>query len=206
MRRIYIAFLLLMLVLAVSCEKDQARIDDFFLEFATVERPFGDLVFVLDNYRVLVPHNQSTYAGKAGQRVIINYTPLDGDSIKINSISDIYTGEIKKRDNIESIQNDAVKMQSVWVGGDYLNMILDVEFYDKAHIVDLLQSVSSEDVNLYFIHSKNDDPPGFYKKMYLSFSLTSLKTNNSQPINFKLHLKTLTGMQIYNFEYAAKSK
>ena len=63
--------------------------ENYLVEFATVIKENSKYHFKLDNGRVLIPDESKQYSGEGGQRVILNYTPLEGDAIKINSVSKI---------------------------------------------------------------------------------------------------------------------
>ncbi len=196
--------LLILFFFAQSCEKEMARMDDFFLEFATVDRNSDDLFFVLDNQRRLTPISLPGFSAESGQRVVINFTPIKGDSVKVNSVAGIFTGEIKKSNNInDSLVVDPVKIQSVWVGGNYLNLIFEFEYYESDHTIGLIrdETANETDLNLYFFHSKNDDKPGYFRKTYASFLLTSLASDDGAPIKFTFHINTLTGVNTYSLEY-----
>lgn len=194
-----LAFLLLLLL--SGCEKDPTRMDDYLVEFATVVKENSSYRFRLDNGRLLIPEEVKNYSGEEGQRVILNYVPLEGDAIKIKFVTNIFTGTIQPDRFPEHYLDDPLKIQSVWVGGDYLNLIVETEYHSEPHSVALLRDPSSTSVDLYFSHSSNDDPPGYPKIMYASFLLTGLReqTGNS-PIPFRLFINTYTGMRILELE------
>ena len=131
MRRRIIAYLTVILLIFGACEKDDERIDNFLVEFATVIQTADRLTFQLENFKTLVPIYPRGYSGKDGQRVILNYSPLRGDTIQINSVNDIFTGIIRESDDLSTLIKDPVKIQSVWVGGNHLNMILEIEYFEK---------------------------------------------------------------------------
>jgi hypothetical protein len=190
------AILLLLFFLLSACEKDQKRMDDYVVEFATVIKENSNYRFRLDNGRLLIPENGKNYAGEEGQRVVINYTPLEGDAIKINSVSDIFTGDIRTDGFSERYSDDPVKIRSVWVGGDYLNLVMEVEYHNAPHSIALFRNSASTSVDLYFSHSSNEDPPGYPKMMYASFLLSGLRGQTSAPVPFRLFINTYTGMRI----------
>lgn len=192
--------LLLFLLFTVSCEKELERIDDFFVEFSTVTRLSGSIVFKLDNDRQLIPEKLHGYDGAEGQRVILNYTPLEGANIKINQVLDIYTGEINESNQIELAEKDPVKIQSVWVSGGYLNLIAEIEYHSKAHKIGVVRNSQQSPSDLYFVHSREGDPPGYSRKLYASFLISSLKEELLEN-KFKFHINTIDGERIYEFEF-----
>ena len=187
-------------LIAVACEKEPNRIDDFFVEFATVVKPAEKIAFQLDNYKILIPKELKDYSGKNGQRVLLNYSPFSGDTVKINSVSDIFTGTVQETSAVGNLRQDPVKIQSVWVSGNYLNLILEIEYYEKTHTIGLYRDTKSSGIHLYFSHSNNDDPPGYAKKLYASFSLSALKSDNGSPTPFWLHINTDSGERVVSLD------
>lgn len=196
----YVAYLTVIFLFASACEKESDRIDNFFVEFATVVKPADRITFQLDNFKTLIPVELKNYSGKNGQRVILNYTPLCGDTVKINSINDIFTGVIQESNAVTNLITDPVKVQSVWVGGNYLNLILEIEYFDKTHVIGLFRDTQSTTIDLYFSHSKENDPPGYVKKLYASFLLSSIKSTNGSPTPFCFHVHTHTGVRMFELE------
>lgn len=189
-------------ILLAGCSKEPDRMDDYLVEFATLLREAGSIRFALDNGRVLVPVNDEKASGDNGQRVLLNYVPLKGDSIKINYASPIFTASIEPDGFPERYANDPVKLQSVWVGGDYLNLIMEVEYHSKPHSIALLRDRAASGIDLYVSHSRNDDPPGAMQVMHASFSLVRLKEESSDTtIPFRLIISTHDGLRIFELEY-----
>lgn len=191
----------LLIPLLPACEKDQGRMADYLVEFATVEKENSNYRFRLDNGRLLIPEEVKNYSGDDGQRVILNYIPLGGDAIQINYVSNIFTGSIQSEGFPQNYSDDPVKIQSAWVGGDYLNLVMEIEYHSEPHKVALLRDHSSTTVDLYFSHSSEDDPPGYPKMMYASFLLSDLREQtNTSPVPFRLFINTYTGIHILELE------
>lgn len=172
--------------------------DSYLVNFATVLNEGASYRFQLDNEKILIPKEVKDYSGKNGQRVVLNYVPLNGDTIKIRSISDIFTGYIQSEGYPEKLLQDPVKIQSIWVGGDYLNMILEIEYHSKAHPVALFKNNDSPTVDLYFSHSRGEDPSGYRQMLYASFLLTQIKTSGTVP--FRLFINTYDGVREFQME------
>lgn len=196
----YIAYLSVVFLIAFACEKDDERIDDFLVEFATVVKPAERITFQLDNNKTLIPKELKDYSGKDGQRVVLNYTPLRGDTVKVNSVSDIFTGTVQESNAVNTLIKDPVKIQSVWVGGNYLNLILEIEYFEKTHVIGLFRNTQSPSVDLHFAHSKDGDPPGYSKKLYASFSLSAIKSADGSPTPFRFHINTSGGERVFELE------
>lgn len=191
-------YLLLLVFLTIGCEKEIERMDDFFVEFATVKQYPDKVGFVLDNYRELLPENAFQYSGEDGQRVILNYTPVMEDIVRINSLSDVYTSNIIIDNDIDFSIIEKVKLQSVWVGGDYLNIIFEAEFYEKNPSVGVLLDSNSEGINLYFAFKRNGDSPGYQRKFYTSFALDLIISDSEDNTPFKFYIDTYDGLKEYS--------
>jgi hypothetical protein len=200
-RKLFITTLIIVFSLAAGCEKEDERIDNFLVDFATVLHSQQIVFFQLDNQRILIPKELKNYSGNNGQRVILNYTPLRGDTIKVNDVADIFTGEIQTLKIFQQIYDDPVKIQSLWVGGDYLNMVFETEYHSRLHLIGLFRDMVSPTVDLYFSHSRNNDPPGYPQTFYVSFLISSLRpAGSSDPVSFRLFVNTYTGMREFDLE------
>lgn len=195
---IFTLLVILSIALIQGCDKEPERMDDFLAEFATVVKN-GDLYrFKLDNGRVLTPVDVNDFSGREGDRVIIYWTPLNGDSVKIVTISPIFKGSILTDGFLEGYKNDPLKIQSIWVEGDYLNLILEIEYHSVPHSISLFRDTLSPVTDLYFAHSNNEDPPGYPQLMYASFLLSSLREQTGTSVPFRLFINTYSGIRQFN--------
>lgn len=194
--------LMLLLLLSFSaCEKESERMDNYLVEFATVENGNAGYCFRLDNGRLLIPEEAGNYSQKDGQRVILNYVPLEGDAIRVNVVSDIFTGTIQSEGFAQNYSDDPVSVQSIWVGGDWLNLILETEYHSKPHRIALFHDTSATTLDLYFSHSSEDDPPGYPQKIYASFLLSDLREQSGGiPATVRLLINTYTGIRVFELE------
>ena len=198
MKKKLLFWIVFLLLSAVGCEEKPPRLDDYFVDFATVKKSGNGYLFQLDNQRLLIPR-ETDYSGQDGQRVVLNYVLLKGDTVKIHAVRNILTGAIQSEGFPEKLVKDPVKIQSIWVGGDYLNMIIETEYHSTPHKVGLLRNNSSPSIDLYFSHSRGDDPPGYPQIMYASFLLSSLHIEKPSPISFRLFIQTYDGLREISF-------
>ncbi len=199
-----IVFALMAFFLFVSgCDKEPERMDDYLVEFATLLKEGSSIQFQLDNGQLLIPESNDNIKGENKQRVILNYTPLQDNRVKVNRVSPIYTGTIEEG-YPERYSNDPVKIQSVWVGGGYLNLIIEVEYQDGGPTLALLRSRESTSINLYLSHSQNSTTQGYPQVIYASFLLSALRSEQpkglEQPVPFQLFINTHTGIRVFHFE------
>lgn len=112
-------------------------------------------------------------------RTVTMYAPLTGlgtkEAILYNTqlvTSPIPLPATKFKDR----KTDPVAIQSLWRGGDYLNMILQVKVKDQKHgyhfIEDKLEDKDGKrTLYLTLYHDRNNDIEGFNRKIYLSVPL-----------------------------------
>lgn len=194
MKKLPLHWIVFLLLSVVGCEEKPQRLDDYFVDFATVKKSGNGYLFQLDNQRLLIPR-ETDYTGQEGQRVVLNYVPLKGDTVKIHAVRNILTGVIQSEGFPGKLVKDPVKIQSIWVGGDYLNMIIETEYHSTPHQVALLRNGSSPSIDLYFSHSRGDDPPGYPQIMYASFLMSSLRIEKPSPVSFRLFIHTYDGLR-----------
>jgi hypothetical protein len=197
-----IAFTLLVilsLTLIQGCDKKPERMDDFLAEFATVIKQGDTYRFKLDNGKVLSPIEVKDFHGSDGDRVILYWTPLNGDKIEIKNITPVFSGDVLFESYPENYKNDPLKIISVWVEGDYLNLILEIEYHSTPHTIALYKDTSTEGTDLYLSHSMNNDPPGYFQIMYASFRLSKLKSLNETEVPFRLFIYSNKELRQFNF-------
>lgn len=101
----------------------------------------------------------------------------------------------------DGIKNDPVEMQSLWRGGDYLNMILLVKAQNGRHIFrfvdDGFTSSSGGPKTLHFrlYHDAGGDVQAYTQKVYLSLPLASYKSHLSQGDTLSFSILTTAGWQ-----------
>lgn len=182
--------------LLVGCDKESERIDDYFVELATVNVSASTMTFRLDNGKVLKLESATTTLDvEDGNRVILDYTPLEGDLIKVNRIRKIFMDVIKEQGYPQDVKTAPIKIVSIWVSGHYLNMSFDVDYHSKPHDAGLYRDMQAEEPTLYFSYSRQDDPPGAPTLTYLSFDLKGLESGTP----FTVHVNTEQGMREFEF-------
>ena len=182
-------------ILLLSCKKEPERIEDYFVKFATVEVNESNISFRLDNEKVLRPKNSTNVELENGNRVILNYTPLENEFITINQIRRIFLDEIRNEGYPERLKVSPVKIVTMWVSGHYLNMSFEVDYHSKSHSAALLRDVNAIVPTLYFSYSREDDPPGAPTLTYLSFDLKSLGDED-----FIVYVNTYDSMRKFTFK------
>ena len=198
-KRIPVLIALLLWVSLPGCNKEEQRLDSYFVEFATVIVEGTNYRFRLDDGTLLTPRSLS-YKGFHGQRVLLNFVRLEGENIKVRKIINIFTADIRQHGFPEEYRNAPVKIESIWVRGGYLNLVLEIEYHDKDHQFALFRDRSAATIDLYLSHDTNNDPPGSIQKRYASFNLKDLRNGSTDPIPFRVIINSYTGTRIFNFE------
>lgn len=173
--------------------------DDFWVELATVINAQNHIVFKVDNGQKLIAKPPKKFDADNGQRVLLNFTYLIADTIKINAVSIIHTADVVPISHIGDMPKDPVVIQSIWLGGDHLNIIFEYEFNSITHEIDLFYDINdTAEVNLYFMHNRKGDTPGYMKKAYASFNLSALKNNLHKDTPIRVHVNTKNGEKTFN--------
>ena len=178
--------ILVILLLSAACSEDKVVYDigEYKVDLATVQINDDKQAFLLDNKELLLSnsHHQNI---ENGQRVWINYSYQPETSsgydyvVKINGITAITQGKLSGVDAVAigTIADVPVRLESVWVGSHYLNIIFYINYHSKKHSISLItdKTLTKEDeVYIYFRHNNNDDANGYTTKVIASFDLSDV--------------------------------
>lgn len=184
-----------LLLVVASCDKKEMRLEDYWVELATVVKTEASTTIVLDNGTILTPNNASKWDIEDGARVILNYTPLDDGFISINSMQGVLLSSIQEEGYPTKRKTSPIKIVSVWVSGHYLNMSFYVDYHSKPHAVALYRDMQAGKPTLFFSYSRADDPAGAPTLTYLSFDIESL-----QKQAFTMYINTYDGERKFEFK------
>lgn len=199
--------LLLPVVLLTSCFNDDGySLDNYQVDIATVENPDSNNVFFLrldDNILLwTAATNFPAYKPADGQRVVANYsvlwdkreTGLYDYDVKLN---DLYVVLTKGVFNItpetqDSIGNDSIVVNEMWVGSKYLNVDFSYPGYSKTHYINLVydqnKTYTDGKVHLEFRHNSNEDRAVYNRWGLVSFDISSLQDNARDSIEMVIHV------------------
>ncbi|MDD2798294.1 MAG: NigD-like C-terminal domain-containing protein [Bacteroidales bacterium] len=199
--------LLIGIFIALSaCSSDfEYGLGDFRMDFATVSESSIGRYYLLDNQTNLLPPSTISSEIKTGSRVLLNYTikgsiDIKTYSIGINSVGIINSSSIKPLTNYP---DDPLRIESVWLCGDWLNFRLSFDYLEKKHSLELFQRTTplNDTIYLELRHSKNGDAPGYWVKTYYSSSVKSFaKIGMSVPIKLRINTSN-EGIKEYYFNY-----
>lgn len=228
MKRLNLLYLLILLLTATpvlqSCDDDGYSLGDFIVEMATVHVVGGDTFYLeLDNGETLWPAAPIIHSYKPveGQRVIADYTLLSDQfqgydhAIKINSLYDILTKGVEEltANNEEEFGNDPIKVENMWIGGNYLNIRFVFRIPEnQKHRVSLVKaadgSFTDEEgyVNLEFRYNDYDDTSNYLRRSYVSYYLNTYGPNTVATVyvkglKVKVNPSNEGGKELYIFDY-----
>lgn len=199
--------LLIIAVISVlsSCDDNSRSLGSFQINLATVVSE-SDRAFylLLDNGTKLWPAAADiSYKPENNQRVFVNYTILSDkigeydNYIKINDMWNILTKEAIELNatNADSIGNDPIKINDIWVGGDYLNVSFMFNYGGiRPHAINLVkntleQEEDNETIELEFRHNSYDSSENRLYEGFVCFDLKPFRNNEVDSV--KLSIKTL---------------
>lgn len=196
------------LLFLFSCDKDSDyHYPSVKLEFVTIESgDDGTLQSLLpdkgDRLTITNDYTNSSITPNSSKRVLSNYEIIEGTSnANIYSLQAVIVLEPqqKSEDNEteETLAKDPVRVTSIWMGRDYLNMILNVKIKGgKPHSFEVYAEEESTNekgektVVLSLYHNANGDEEYYNRNAYISIPLISLAEENDQNIRIKFKYYT----------------
>ncbi|MDD2246481.1 MAG: NigD-like protein [Proteiniphilum sp.] len=201
----------------ISCDDNSKSLGNFGIDMATVV-PEGENAYslLLDNGKRLWPAASAVlYTPKYNQRVFLNYTILsDVQSgydhyIKVNDIWNILTKKAIElnEQNKDSIGNDPVKPNAVWVGGDYLNISFMFNYGGvKPHAINLVGNTlspgtSPDAIELEFRHNSYQSTRSKLYEGFVCFDLKPFRVADADSVKLSIKIKGWTGDTTYDVIY-----
>jgi hypothetical protein len=211
------SFLIAILVLISCNKKDEHSLGAFRINIATVVLE-GENTYslLLDNGKRLWPAASDVkYAPVNDQRVFVNYTTLSNEKdgydhyVKINDIWNILTKKIitLTSQNTDSIGNDPVTVNAIWVGSDYLNIDFMFNYGGvKPHAINLVDNpLSSETtpdaIDLEFRHNAYESPNMRLYEGFVCFDLKPLQRPDVDSVKLAIKVKDWDEEKTYNVVY-----
>lgn len=159
----------------------------------TVQKPDAN-----DGATLYAAQHISGDAVKVGDRVLIVYTPLDGnDAYTTGKIRLIgyrpIVNDLLREETLADIgywDRTPIHLLSAWRSGNYLNIRARLPYYEQPRHMALVLNTESPDPtrpDLYLCHAIEEDINTFNREYYLSFDITKL-VENPDITAFTLHL------------------
>lgn len=211
-----------LLLLAVACGEDEYNYPPVKLEFVTIEAgEDGRLQTLVPDQGEALPvskdRTNSTLTPNTGRRVLSNYEviPSQGgaSTAEIYSLQALFLLEPRLKDDTAfegGIKTDPVDVISIWMGRDYLNIILNVKLKDsKKHVFAMVEESvwgfgGEKVVTLSLFHDAKGDEEYYNRRAYISVPLTKYVDEGSdQPVRFlfKYHTYNEKGENVESIKY-----
>lgn len=205
-------------MLLASCDDDDYHYPTVKLEFLTAQAGAdGSLKSVLTdegNTFAVVEDASKTYIdANASIRIVSNYgeaIAADGASgVKLyGSLSTISPLPKPASEFKDGVKHDPADVTSIWMGLDYLNIILDIKALNGKHSFHFVEEEISTDeetghrfVHLSLYHN-SEDVQGYSKRAYLSIPLLHYAEEGIEKVTVDFSLNTYSGEEkTYQFEY-----
>ena len=205
-RKLHVVWLWGLLFLMTACGDDDYYYPSVKLEFVTVEAGEDGRIQTLipdkgEALPVAEDRTGSTIAANTSRRVMSNYEVLpDGSAATIYSLQSLIVPVPKPEDDPvykDGIKQDPVEVVSIWLGRDYLNMILNLKVNGgKQHVFGIVEDLSEFEtngtVNMLLYHDANGDEEYYNRRAYLSVPLDKYADaeNPGQKITIKFKYYT----------------
>ncbi|WP_175630938.1 NigD-like protein [Bacteroides acidifaciens] len=182
-RKLHSIWLWGLLFLMTACGDDDYYYPPVKLEFVTVKAGGDGCIQTLipdkgASLPVLEDRTRSAISPNTSRRVMSNYEVL-AEGVCIYSLQSLITPEPKPEDDPvykDGIKTDPVEMVSIWLGRNYLNMILNLKVSTgKGHVFGIVEDISELEtkgiVNMLLYHDANSDAEYYNRRAYISVPL-----------------------------------
>lgn len=214
----YASLLIIILNSSFACsDSDGYSLGDFRISIATVV-PEGEMSYslLLDNGDKLWPAATDVfYRPDMNQRVFVNYTLLSGKMngfehyIKVNDIWNILTKPVIEltEANADSIGNDPVRLNEVWIGNHFLNAGFSFNFSGvRPHAINMVQNkmASGGEADMLVLelrHNAYDSHSSTLFDGFACFDLRPFRVEGKDAIAIKVKVKDWTGDKEFELVY-----
>ena len=203
---------LLMLVTLAACGKDEYHYPSVKLAYLTgysdsqgalqhVQTDDGSLLTVAQDATGLAIRPDSLI------RMVANYETTEQGTTVYGALAAIAPVPQPAEQFTDGIQTDPAEVLSIWLGWNYLNIILNVKAQNKQHSLHFIEDKVEEtdgqtDVYLRLFHDDGDDLQAYTKRAYLSVPLLTYARADGRPTTIHFSLLTYDGTtQAYEFNY-----
>lgn len=215
-RKLHSIWLWGLLVLVTACGEDDYYYPSVKLEYVTIEAGEDGRIQTLlpdkgASLPVLEDRTGSSISPNTSRRVMSNYEVVSG-GVKIYSLQSLITPVPKPEDDPvyeNGVKTDPVEVVSIWLGRDYLNMILNLKVSTgKGHTFGIVEDTSELEtkgiVDMLLYHDANSDEEYYNRRAYISVPLSQyIDTNNPEQIKIKFNTCKKDGSvdKYYEFDY-----
>ncbi len=219
----YVFLLPLLLLLATACGDDDYHYPDARLEYLTAySGADGRLTTVLADdgtqYDVLNSVYAPNEAADTTLRIVANYTRETDVEGRMSAL--LYAAQTAispvplPADRFEDgVKADPASVLSIWMGLDYLNLVLEIKTADGGHAFHFVEDEVSWDdatarreVALSLYHDAGDDPQYYTRWVYLSVPLRQYAADDARTVSLRFSLNNYEDEEeTYTFEYVPEN-
>lgn len=194
-----------LLLFNISCDDNSRSLGNFGIDIATViPENGGSYSLLLDNGKKLWPAATAVeYTPTNKERVLLNYTILSEERdgfdhyIKVNDLWKLLTKDVVELNthNEESIGNDPIKTNAIWVGGDYLNVSFHFNYGgERPHFINLIENKASTEITndvmeVELRHNSFDSQAKRLYEGFVCFDLKPLRQNDVDSVKLSVKVK-----------------
>ena len=213
----------LILWLATACGEDEYHYPDVRLDYLTAHSGTdGRLETILADDGTLYDVQNTVYAPHEAAdttlRIVANYTRETDEEGHMGAL--LYAAQTTispvplPADRFEDgIKADPASVLSIWMGLDYLNLVLEIKTADGSHTFHFVEDEVSWDaatarreVALSLYHDAGDDPQYYTRRVYLSVPLRQYAADGARTVSLRFSLHNYDNeVETYSFEYVPEN-
>lgn len=213
---------LLFLLLGASCGDDDYHYPDISQDYLTAQSGAdGRLETVTDDDGVTLPVLNSVSApGQAADttlRIVANYAREEAADGSLGAR--LYAAQLAvspvplpAESFEEGVKNDPASVLSIWLGLDYLNVVLEIKTGGGSHAfhfvedrVKDLDGGTRREVDVTLYHDAADDPQYYTRRAYLSVPLWPYVADGVETLGIRFNLCNYDGeTETYGFDYRVR--
>ena len=213
----------LILWLATACGEDEYHYPHGrFVYLSAHSDADGRLETVLADDGTLYDVQNAVYAPNEAAdttlRIVANYTRETGSEGRMGAL--LYAAQTAispvplPADRFEDgIKADPASVLSIWMGLDYLNLVLEIKTADGGHAFHFVEDEVSWDattarreVALSLYHDAGEDPQYYTRRVYLSVPLRQYATEGARTVSLRFNLRNYDHeVETYSFEYVPEN-
>jgi hypothetical protein len=215
-----IAVTTICILLLSSCKSDDSTYPPVQLEFVTAQtNDNGKLATITtdsnNSYTVSSDKSNNVFAADSTLRIVANYA---FDVVEKDTTVCIYASAKaistlpQTADKFKEIITDPAQVLSIWLGRNYLNIVLNVLAQSKTHKFAFIEEAVTTDaegrknISILLYHDNNGDLEAYTKRAYISIPLSQYTSTDNKDIiiNFSLYTDSST-LKRYTFKYSQQS-
>lgn len=192
---------ILVILSFVQCDKD----DDFvypnvltdFMDIYTNENKLVDRIQA-DGSQLLFLNNilqgENLQSDTLYRAVGMYSLPDESGHTSVYNVSLIYAGKPHKRENITAIKTDPLNIESVYRGGNYLNIVALPMMQNNVHSYAFVEDsirfdrLGKKKLFLKLAHNQNGDRESFPRRVYLSIPLGEYDMNEGDTVILRANI------------------